>query len=82
VALNTPVEADTAREMAKIFLEIIIAPDFSPRAIEILGAKKNIRLLRLPGCAKPNAKGTLDAKKVIGGLLVQELDTGFSMKAI
>lgn len=76
VALNTPVEADTAREMAKIFLEIIIAPDFSPEAIEILGAKKNIRLLRLPGCAKPNAKGTLDAKKVIGGLLVQELDTG------
>ena len=40
-----------------------------------LAKKKNIRLMELPDCAKPNEPGTLDMKKVVGGLLVQELDT-------
>ena len=40
-----------------------------------LTKKKNIRLMELPDCAKPNEPGTLDMKKVAGGLLVQELDT-------
>lgn len=75
VALNREVDEETANEMAKIFLEIIIAPSFSDKAFEILSKKKNIRLLELPNLAKPNAKGTLDMKKVVGGLLVQELDT-------
>ena len=75
VALNREIDEETARELAKIFLEIIIAPCFSAAALEILTAKKNIRLLELPNLAKPNAKGTLDMKKVAGGLLVQELDT-------
>lgn len=75
VALNREVDEATAQEMSKIFLEIIIAPSFSQKAFEILSAKKNIRLLELPNLAKPNIKGTLDMKKVVGGLLVQELDT-------
>lgn len=75
VALNRPVDEATAKELAKIFLEIIIAPSFEPAAFEILAAKKNIRLLELPDLANPNAPGTLDMKKVVGGLLVQELDT-------
>jgi phosphoribosylaminoimidazolecarboxamide formyltransferase/IMP cyclohydrolase len=74
VALNRPVDADTARELSKIFLEIVIAPGFTPEAREILAAKKNWRLLELPGCADPYPKGTLDLKRVAGGLLVQELD--------
>lgn len=75
VALNREVDEKTATEMAKIFLEIIIAPSFSEKAFEILSAKKNIRLMRLPNLAKPNAAGTLEMKKVVGGMLVQELDT-------
>lgn len=75
VALNREVDAETASELAKIFLEIIIAPSFTDEALEILTQKKNIRLLKLPNCAKANTKGTLDMKKVVGGLLVQELDT-------
>lgn len=75
VALNREVDKATAEEMAKIFLEIIIAPSFSKEAFDILTKKKNIRLLELPNLAKPNAKGTLDMKKVVGGLLVQDLDT-------
>lgn len=75
VALNRGVDRETAEELAKIFLEIIIAPSFSSDAMEILTRKKNIRLLELPGCMKANRPGTLDMKKVVGGLLVQELDT-------
>lgn len=75
VALNREVDADTAKELEKIFLEIILAPSFSKEALEILTKKKNIRLLELPQLAAPNAPETLDMKKVAGGLLVQQLDT-------
>ena len=75
VALNREVDEETANELAKIFLEIIIAPKFSDKALEILTAKKNIRLLELPNLADSNKKGLVDMKKVAGGLLVQELDT-------
>ena len=47
----------------------------SAKALEILTAKKNIRLLELPNLADSNKKGLVDMKKVAGGLLVQELDT-------
>lgn len=75
VALNREVDAATAQELAKIFLEIIIAPSFSQEALDILMQKKNIRLLRLPDCAMSNTPDMLDMKKVVGGLLVQQLDT-------
>lgn len=75
VALNQPVDGATAEEMGKIFLEVIVAPDFTPEAVDILGKKKNIRLLKLPGCATPNTPDLMDMKKVVGGLLVQGLDT-------
>lgn len=75
VALNREVDEETATELAKIFLEIIIAPSYSEKALEILKAKKNLRLLQLAGCAKANKPEMLDMKKVTGGLLVQQLDT-------
>lgn len=74
VALNRPVDAETAAELSKIFLEIVIAPSFTPEAREILSVKKNWRLLELPGCADPYPAGTLDLKRVAGGLLMQEQD--------
>ena len=64
VALNRPVDKDTAQELAKIFLEIILAPDFDEDALAILTQKKNIRLLKLPNMAKPNSKELLDMKKL------------------
>ena len=75
VAVNRSVDENTATEMSKIFLEIIIAPDYSPEALEILTKKKNLRLLRLPNLTGANTPSMLDMKKVAGGLLVQELDT-------
>lgn len=76
IAANRVIDAKTAEEISKIFVEIVVAPDFTPDALEILEKKKNIRLLRLPDIAKPNAKDMLDMKKVAGGLLIQERDMG------
>lgn len=75
VAVNREVDEDTAREMAGTFLEMILAPAFSKEAVEIFSAKPNLRLLSLPSLQDPNEYGLLDTKKVVGGLLVQELDT-------
>jgi phosphoribosylaminoimidazolecarboxamide formyltransferase/IMP cyclohydrolase len=74
VAANRPLDRRTAEEIGKIFIEIVVAPDFSPEALDILRAKKNIRLLKLPAIAGAEPPGSLDLKKVSGGLLVQEAD--------
>lgn len=70
VSLNRPVDKATAEEMSKIFLEVIMATEFTPEALEILEAKKNIRLIQLE---RP-ASGRIVLKKVSGGLLVQTED--------
>ena len=75
VALNREVDGRTAEELAKIFLEIIIAPSFSAEALEILQKKKNIRLLQLDDISKPVSKEAIRVNKVLGGLLVQSTDT-------
>jgi phosphoribosylaminoimidazolecarboxamide formyltransferase / IMP cyclohydrolase len=73
VALNRPLGADAARAITEIFTEVIIAPDASPEAIEIVGAKKSLRLLLAGGLPDPRAAG-LAVKSVAGGLLVQSRD--------
>lgn len=73
VAFNKPVDKKTAEELAKIFLEVIIAPGFDPEALNILRAKQNLRLLQIPPC-DIRAK-EYDFRRVVGGLLVQERDT-------
>src|SRR6267154_4983741 len=70
VALNRTLDADAARAITEIFTEVIIAPDATPDAIAIVGAKKNLRLLLAGGLPDPRAAG-LTAKTVAGGLLVQ-----------
>jgi len=70
VALNREVDAATAEEMSKIFLEVIMAPAFTKEALHILEGKKNIRLIEL---SKPES-GQVTVKKVSGGLLVQTED--------
>lgn len=76
VAFNQVVDGDTAHALAEIFLEIVLAPGFTAKAREILGSKKNLRLLEIappPGGAG-RWTGPLDLKRVSGGLLVQEAD--------
>jgi phosphoribosylaminoimidazolecarboxamide formyltransferase/IMP cyclohydrolase len=73
VALNRTLDADAARAITEIFTEVIIAPDATPEAVAIVGAKKNLRLLLAGGLPDPRAPG-LFAKTVAGGLLVQSRD--------
>ena len=73
VAANRAIDGPTAEEISKIFVEIIIAPDFTQDALDVLTQKKNIRLLKLEQI-EAKASGQLDLKKVSGGLLVQDTD--------
>lgn len=70
IATNATVTAAMAAQVKPIFTEVIVAPEYEPQALEILSAKKNLRILRLP---KP-VRGGYEFKQVTGGLLVQERD--------
>lgn len=73
VAFNRPVTGEVALAMKPIFLEIVMAPEFTDEALEVLSKKKNLRLLVIdmsePRCKRPKYTG------VTGGLLVQDADT-------
>ena len=73
IASNREINYNTAKAISEIFIEVVIAPSFSPEAIEILTKKKNIRLLQIDGLEK-DKYDELDMKKTIGGLLVQQRD--------
>ncbi|MBS0126321.1 bifunctional phosphoribosylaminoimidazolecarboxamide formyltransferase/IMP cyclohydrolase [Thetidibacter halocola] len=75
VALNTPLDAETAQAITEIFTEVVIAPGADPAAREIFAAKKNLRLLITPKLAD-TAEAGLAWKQVSGGLLVQDRDNG------
>lgn len=74
VAFNRPVDKATAEELAKIFLEVIIAPSFDAEALNVLAAKKNVRLLEIPIKSGKFVSG-YDFRRVVGGLLLQDRDT-------
>jgi phosphoribosylaminoimidazolecarboxamide formyltransferase/IMP cyclohydrolase len=75
LAFNRSVDAATAQEVAKLFVECIAAPGFADGAKEIFAAKKNLRLLELPaGGLEPQRE--LQLKRVLGGMLVQQPDLG------
>ena len=73
VAVNRELTAEVARGMKPIFLEIVIAPSFSPEALEILSTKKNLRVLQVE--MAPVAAAPMQYVGVNGGMLVQQLDT-------
>ena len=75
VALNSPLDAAAAAEIAKIFTEVVIAPEASEEAIAIMAAKKNLRLLVTGGLPDPHAAG-LAIKMLSGGFLAQSRDNG------
>ena len=73
VALNRPLDADTARAITAIFTEVVIAPGASEEAKAIFAAKKNLRLLLTDALPDPKAGGAT-VRQVSGGLLVQDRD--------
>lgn len=74
LAINGEVDAATATEINKIFIEIVMAPSYSEEALAILQQKKNIRLLQIDEISARREKSAFDMKKVYGGLLVQQYD--------
>lgn len=69
IAFSVPVDVAAAEAISSLFVECIVAPSFAPEAVEILGRKKNLRVLE--GRADW-PKGGMDYKRVRGGLLVQD----------
>jgi phosphoribosylaminoimidazolecarboxamide formyltransferase / IMP cyclohydrolase len=70
VALSESVDGELAREISKVFTEVLIAPDFDAEAREVFSAKPNMILLKAGALARPE----LSAKHVTGGLLLQQSD--------
>ena len=71
IAFNSAVDAAAAEAVSAQFLEVLIAPAYTDEALALLAAKKNVRVLT---CPLGSAEGTLDYKRVGGGLLVQSAD--------
>jgi phosphoribosylaminoimidazolecarboxamide formyltransferase/IMP cyclohydrolase len=70
VAINRPVPVALAEALAPVFTEVVVAPAFEPGALEVLTAKKNLRVLE----AQPPTWPALDVRSIDGGLLVQTSD--------
>lgn len=73
VALNRELDAETAREMVKIFLEVVIAPSASAEALEMLATKPNVRVLLTGTTPDKRAEGRV-VRSIAGGFLVQTHD--------
>ncbi|ANS80474.1 IMP cyclohydrolase [Serinicoccus hydrothermalis] len=70
IATNAPVTEAMARQVAEVFTEVVVAPAFDPAALEVLSAKKNLRLLEVPS----PTPGGVETRAISGGLLVQAVD--------
>ncbi|MCU1322774.1 MAG: phosphoribosylaminoimidazolecarboxamide formyltransferase/IMP cyclohydrolase [Acidobacteriaceae bacterium] len=69
LGINREVDAEAAEEIAKLFVEAIVAPSFTPEALTRFAAKKNLRLLQITPAETPRV-----LKQVSGGLLIQDAD--------
>ncbi|MEO5653740.1 MAG: bifunctional phosphoribosylaminoimidazolecarboxamide formyltransferase/IMP cyclohydrolase [Marmoricola sp.] len=70
IAVNRPVSVAMARQVAEVFTEVVVAPGYEAGAVEILAAKKNVRLLE---CA-PLERGGVETRPISGGMLMQVRD--------
>src|SRR6266571_5484090 len=74
IALNQTVDAGTATELAKLFVEAVIAPGYRPEALSILSSKKNLRVLTADVTAADKDWARFEIKRVSGGILLQDVD--------
>jgi phosphoribosylaminoimidazolecarboxamide formyltransferase/IMP cyclohydrolase len=70
IAANRPVSVAMARQVAEVFTEVILAPGYDDGAVEVLAAKKNIRILLV----EPRTPGGVETRMIDGGLLMQAVD--------
>ncbi|WP_311209680.1 MULTISPECIES: bifunctional phosphoribosylaminoimidazolecarboxamide formyltransferase/IMP cyclohydrolase [unclassified Aeromicrobium] len=76
IAANRPVSVAMAEQVAEVFTEVIVAPDYEPGAVEVLQGKKNIRILRSPAptAQSDGAATDTEVRPISGGRLVQQVD--------
>jgi phosphoribosylaminoimidazolecarboxamide formyltransferase / IMP cyclohydrolase len=79
IAFNRPLDGAAAREVAKQFTEVLMAPEFAPEALEVFQAKANVRVLQIalpPGGTTDwdNGRNMMDVKRVGSGILMQTAD--------
>ena len=76
IAANRPVSVAMAEQVAEVFTEVIVAPDYEPGAVEVLQGKKNIRILRspAPAASSDGAATDTEVRPISGGRLVQQVD--------
>lgn len=74
IAFNQEVDADAATEVAKLFVEGLIAPAYKSNALQILSSKKNLRVLRVGRGAAKRGWSQFELKRVSGGVLIQDTD--------
>src|SRR5438093_9590118 len=77
IAINRTVDSETDTELAKLFVEAVIAPEFRPEALSVLAAKKNLRVLEMGGAQARNpvlSQGEREVRAVAGGILLQDVD--------
>ena len=72
ISFSHAVDAAAAQEIAEMFAEVIIAPDFTDEARQVLGAKKNLRVLKMAGTDR--SSNYLEFRRISGGLLAQDRD--------
>ena len=78
IALNRVMDLETATEISKLFVEAIIAPGFAEQARQILGGKKNLRVIQTAGDGDGEDSASFEMKRVSGGLLLQTADAQMS----
>ncbi len=76
IAFNQPVDGATAAALGELFVEAITAPEYSDEALEIFRRKKNLRVMRMVRSDHDPSGPLLELRRVSGGVLVQERDTG------
>lgn len=79
IAFNRPLDGAAAQAVSRQFVEVLMAPEFSPEALQVFAGKANVRLLKIalpPGGERPWDKGQnlMDIKRVGSGLLMQTAD--------
>lgn len=74
ISVSEKMDAKTAAAIAENFFEVIIAPDYDKDALDILKAKKNMRLIKVAGLKNSAAYDCTAFRQVVGGILIQERD--------
>ena len=81
IGINREVDAEAAEEIAKLFVEAIVAPSFTPEALARFASKKNLRLLEIAPGHSADGKPARTLKQVSGGFLMQDADRGIVTEA-